>query len=119
MQSGIPNLTAIRTSRGLSLQQIAAATKIGVFYLQAIEEGQLEKLPGAVYTRSYIRQYARVIDYNEEELLARFQVGEQDKEVDERAEPTTRFGRLMAGIFAIVGMPRHEGTRKLPIQGQF
>ena len=65
----IPDLAAIRKRRGVSLQQIARSTKISVSQLQAIENGQIQKLPGAVYTRSYIRQYARAIDYDEHELL--------------------------------------------------
>jgi cytoskeletal protein RodZ len=54
----------------LSLEQIAAATKIGVRSLEAIERGDFRKLPGGIYNTSYIRQYARAIDYDESILLA-------------------------------------------------
>jgi cytoskeletal protein RodZ len=63
-------LASIRRNRGLSLQQISANTKIGVRALQAIEEGDFKKLPGGIYNTSYIRQYARSIDFDESELLA-------------------------------------------------
>ena len=64
-----PALAAVRESRGVSLEQIAGSTKINIFYLKAIEVGEVDKLPGSFYTRSYIRQYARAIDYDEEDLL--------------------------------------------------
>jgi cytoskeletal protein RodZ len=66
------NLAALRIKKGISLGQIAEATKIGVRYLEAIEHGQFAKLPGGVYTVNYIRQYARAIEINEAELLERY-----------------------------------------------
>jgi cytoskeletal protein RodZ len=62
-------LAAIRRNRGISLEQIAASTKIGVRTLDAIERGDFGKLPGGIYNTSYIRQYARAIDYDESAIL--------------------------------------------------
>jgi cytoskeletal protein RodZ len=66
------NLAALRHHKGISLRQIAEATKIGVRYLEAIECGQFAKLPGGIYNVSYIRQYARAAEVSEEELLDRY-----------------------------------------------
>lgn len=68
-EQGVLGLTAIRRNRGISLQQIAGSTKIGVRTLEAIERGEFKKLPGGIYNTSYIRQYARAIDYDEGILL--------------------------------------------------
>jgi cytoskeletal protein RodZ len=67
-----PDLTELRRSRKISLGQIAARTNIRTDYLAAIEKGDFEKLPGGVYTTSYIRQYARSIDFPEHDLLLQF-----------------------------------------------
>ena len=56
--TNLPELVAIRRSSGVTLEQIAASTKIGLRYLRAIEDGNLGKLPGGVYTSNYLRQYA-------------------------------------------------------------
>lgn len=64
-----PDLLTVRHKRGVSLRDISASTKIGINYLQAIEDGEFEKLPGGVFATSYLRQYAQAIDYDEEELL--------------------------------------------------
>jgi cytoskeletal protein RodZ len=66
----ILGIASIRQSRGISLQQIANATKISLRSLQAIEYGEFKKLPGGIYNTSYIRQYAKAIDFDETELLA-------------------------------------------------
>jgi cytoskeletal protein RodZ len=67
---GVLELETIRRNRGISLQQISQATKISVRSLEAIEHGDFQKLPGGIYNTSYIRQYARAIDYDESTLLA-------------------------------------------------
>lgn len=63
------DLSAIRLQKGLSLGEIAKQTKIGLGYLDAIEHGEFSKLPGGIYSTSYIRQYARAIDCDEVRLL--------------------------------------------------
>ncbi len=68
--NSVLGLASIRRNRGLSLEQISQNTKISVRALQAIEEGEFKKLPGGIYNTSYIRQYARAIEFDESELLA-------------------------------------------------
>ena len=63
-------LETIRRNRGISLAQIAESTKISVRSLEAIERGDFGKLPGGIYNTSYIRQYARAIDYDESTILS-------------------------------------------------
>ena len=69
-ENNLLGLASIRRNRGISLQQISDATKIGVRSLEAIERGEFRRLPGGIYTTSYIRQYARAIDYDEGAILA-------------------------------------------------
>lgn len=63
-------LATVRRNRGVSLKQISDSTKIGIRALEAIEQGDFRKLPGGIYATSYIRQYARAIDYDESLILA-------------------------------------------------
>jgi cytoskeletal protein RodZ len=67
-------LATIRRNRGISLQQIADSTKISIRSLEAIEQGDFKKLPGGIYNTSYIKQYARAIDYDEGEILKVYQL---------------------------------------------
>jgi len=59
-----------RLGKGISLDAIAASTKIGVRLLEAIEAGDFKRLPGGIYNTNYIKQYARAIEFNEANLLA-------------------------------------------------
>jgi cytoskeletal protein RodZ len=61
-------LATIRRNRGVSLEDIAQATKISIRALRAIEVGEFQKLPGGIYT-SYIRQYAKAIDFDATAIL--------------------------------------------------
>jgi len=69
-EKSVLGLATIRRNRGISLEQIAESTKISVRSLEAIERGEFKKLPGGIYNTSYIRQYARAIDYDESAILA-------------------------------------------------
>src|SRR5437899_2096776 len=65
-------LSKHREKKAISLKQIAQSTKIAIRSLQAIEAGEFKKLPGGIYNTSYIRQYARAIDFDESEILAAY-----------------------------------------------
>jgi cytoskeletal protein RodZ len=59
-----------RLEKGISLEAIADATKLGIRVLEAIEAGDFKKLPGGIYNTNYIKQYARAIGFDEANLLA-------------------------------------------------
>jgi cytoskeletal protein RodZ len=66
----IAELAHVRSQLGLSIEQISLTTRISRRYLEAIEQGKFDRLPGGIYTTSYLRQYARAINYPESELIA-------------------------------------------------
>jgi curved DNA-binding protein CbpA len=55
-------LRQIRERRGIPLQEIASKTRINITYLEFLEKNQFRSLPPAVYLRSYVVQYARLLD---------------------------------------------------------
>jgi|SRR5579863_3255826 len=67
------DLARFRKKAGVSLDDIAEETKISLRFLRAIEEEEFEKLPGGIFSTSYLRQYATAIGYNEAELLAHYE----------------------------------------------
>jgi cytoskeleton protein RodZ len=83
-----------REMRGVSLDEISAATKISIRFLKAIEDEELASLPGGIFTRSFVRTYARYLGLDEERVLADCQLsGRQKPEVDIRRIPTNRAPR--------------------------
>jgi cytoskeleton protein RodZ len=59
-----------REELGLSLNDLAASTRVRKTYLQALEEENLQMLPGAAYTVGFLRIYARQLGLPVEPLLA-------------------------------------------------
>jgi cytoskeletal protein RodZ len=73
------NLRREREMRGVSLEEIASATKISLRFLHAIEEEDFAKLPGGIFGRSFIRTYARYLGLDEERVMAEYQLAAQPK----------------------------------------
>lgn len=65
-------LRALRESRHLSIDQIAALSKVGTRFLRALEEDRYEVLPGRVFARGFLIEYARAIRASETELVERY-----------------------------------------------
>ena len=57
-----------RLQRKISLERVSLETKIGVRLLEAIEAGLFEKLPGGVFRRSFVLQYARALQLDPDEI---------------------------------------------------
>lgn len=71
-----------RQRRGLSLEEIADRTKISIRFLRAIEAEEFEKLPGGIFTTSYLRQYAEVVGLEESRLLMYYESKSSPPESD-------------------------------------
>src|SRR5208337_2410577 len=71
------NLRREREMRGVSLEEISTATKISLRFLDAIEREDFSKLPGGIFSRSFIRSYARYLGLDEERAVAEFQLAAQ------------------------------------------
>lgn len=58
-----------RELRGVTLVEVANATRITRTHLQALEEDRLEDLPGGVFTRGFLRNYAEYLGLDAEAVL--------------------------------------------------
>lgn len=61
-----------REMRSVSLEEVSAATRISVRFLEALEDEQWERLPGGVFNRGFIRSVARFLGLDEEGLIAEY-----------------------------------------------
>jgi len=66
------DLRAARERLGRSLTDIAAALRIRLSHLEALEEGHITLLPGNAYAMGYVRAYARVLGLDAEDMVRRF-----------------------------------------------
>ncbi len=61
-----------REARGVSLREIAAATKVSVAQLEALERNDISRLPGGIFLRSIVRSYAQEIGADAESTVRDF-----------------------------------------------
>lgn len=67
---GLPDrLSAARERKGVDLLRAERDTKIRVRYLSALERGDYRDLPGAVYTKGFLRNYAIYLGLDPEDVL--------------------------------------------------
>lgn len=62
-----------REERNIALADIAEATRIGTRFLKAIEADNYSVLPGGIFTRSFIRAYAKQVGMDEDDAIALYQ----------------------------------------------
>ncbi len=89
------NLRRLRVQRGLSLEHIAATTKVAVEIWAGLERNDLSRWPTGLYARAYIRAYATELgidpDATVDEFCRSFPNG------DRRAERTLREQAALVG----------------------
>lgn len=69
MQTPGEILKAERERKGLSIKEVEQSTSIRSLYLSAIEEGNYSVVPGEVYLKGFIRNYAAFLGLNSQELV--------------------------------------------------
>ena len=89
-----------RESLSLILEEIERHTHVRIHYLQALEAGELDKLPSSVQARGMLSNYARFLDMDVDQLLLRFADGLQVRRVERQTaleltsqKPLVQIGR--------------------------
>jgi transcriptional regulator with XRE-family HTH domain len=67
-----PNLRRVRLQRGITIDQIAAATKISADLWSGLEQNDLSRWPAGLYARAYVRAYALEIGVDPEATVDEF-----------------------------------------------
>lgn len=92
-----------REMRGITLEEIAEATKIGTRSLRALEEEEFDKLPGGIFNKGFVRAYSRFLGIDEEQAVADYisAVGEAQSsgratrpEAETSAAPAKNLGNI-------------------------
>jgi hypothetical protein len=90
-----PNLRRARVQRGISLERIAAATKVNTELWAGLESNDFERWPKGIYARAYVRAYAMEVgidpDVTVDQFCRLFPTG------DRRAERLVRQQAALVG----------------------
>ncbi len=99
-------LREAREERGISLAQAERETKIRQKYISAMEDDNVAALPGPVYARGFLRNYALYLDINPDEAQDMF---------DNQSQPTRTRIRAARGDSSGSGKAKQK-SEKISIQ---
>jgi cytoskeleton protein RodZ len=80
-----------REIRGISLKEISDATKISKRFLEALERNDHKTLPAPVFTRGFVREYARYVGLNAEDMVNRYNFAAANDDRIEKPPPVAKY----------------------------
>jgi cytoskeleton protein RodZ len=88
--------------RGVTLEEIASATKIGTRNLKALEDEEFKKLPGGIFNKGFVRAYSKFLGIDEEQAVHDFLMASGESEAGASNVDATQL------------LAQHEESRKSP-----
>jgi cytoskeleton protein RodZ len=133
------HLKQARENRGMSLRQIAGATKISTVALESLERGDFSRLPGGIFSRAFVRAYAIEVGLDPDETVLKYaeladaiasasnrapapaEISDDDRAFLERQRQAGVWLRIVAGVIvlAIIGAVAWfmtSRTKKAPVE---
>ncbi len=106
-------LREARERKGVTLRQIAAATKISVAVLEGLERNDISRLPGGIFGRAFVRAFAEEVGLDPETILQQF-MAQLGSEAVAAGHPSTRHtenvgslqrhGRMALIVVGLIGL---------------
>ena len=119
-------LKAAREQRGVSLRHISSTTKITVAALEALERNDISRLPGGIFSRSFVRSYALQVGLDPDATIEKFitqfpelamtaahaaaEQQEEEEQHDSNQQTAATFLRLIAISVPVVAGLLYLGT---------
>jgi len=104
-----------RERKGIKLEDISMSTKVAGHYLLAIENDQLDQLPGGIIGRGFVRAYAKYVGIDDQDALEEFSAARTLCETAPEPEPEPRIKKsydqamalpswVLAAAFVAIGL---------------
>jgi len=107
------DLKSFREAKGFTLKDIFEHTRISVTHLEAIEQGNFHSLPAPVFTKAFIKAYAKMLGIDSLKILARYNEyletlrapAQEVEEVRDVSQSTTKkYKFLFGGVLVLVAI---------------
>jgi cytoskeleton protein RodZ len=111
------HLRAARTARGITVRDISVRTRIALRSLEALEQNEIGKLPGGIFSRAFVRAYAQEVGLDPDDTVRMFvqqfpvdhvtagTTDAVDGEIGRGQEAQRRRQRLGYLLAAAIGLP--------------
>ena len=106
-----------REIRNISLREISDNTKIGMRYLEALEEDRFEVLPAPIFAKGFLREYAKYVGLDADEVVNFYIAADQRRraELDETETAAPRPQVRPPPAYHGMAPPRRLRVPRLPI----
>ncbi len=117
-------LRETRSTFQRELSDVASELRIRLVYLEAIEEGRLDRLPGPAYASGFLRAYGDYLGLDGEDLVSKFNLagGVGEGRMDLQLPSPVEEGRLPTGsillVAAVLAFVAYGGWYYLSSQGR-
>jgi cytoskeleton protein RodZ len=111
-----------REAKGITLEQIGKASNISLSHLHALEEGHYHLLPGPTFTIGFLRQYARCVGLDPDDVIRLYRWASQKEGGPSRERSVEKLGRarrrsiwILAGgvlLLFLLWMALHPGRER-------
>ncbi len=105
------DLRAARVEMGVDVAAVADNLRISRLYLEAIEDGRFEDLPGSAYVFGFLRSYAEFLDLEPKAVVAKYKSETEGPRAETKLDfpsPMDRgrlpTGRLLASSLVLAGL---------------
>lgn len=98
-----------REMRGITLEEMAAGTKISARSLKYLEDERFGQLPGGIFNKGFVRAYAKFLGIDEEQAVSEYVAAAGD------SNPADDFLEKMAAAVGNNGGRRIMGTNEVTI----
>jgi cytoskeletal protein RodZ len=99
-----------RELRGITLEEVAVATKIGISNLRALEEEKFSQLPGGIFNKGFVRAYAHYVGIDEEQAVSDYLAASQESASSSEVNIYVVARQFEASRDAGYGSRRHGAT---------
>lgn len=82
-----------REKQGLTIADVAKETSIRGTYLEALEKGEYDVLPGDVYAKGFIRNYSKFLNIDGDSLLQQYN---SERNIEVKVQPVDKAGEPQA-----------------------
>jgi len=96
-----------RELRGITLEEVAIATKIGTRNLRALEEEKFSQLPGGIFNKGFVRAYSRYVGIDEEQAVSDYVAANQNSTASDEVNIQVVARQFEASRAAAYGVRRH------------
>ncbi|MGK7346340.1 MAG: RodZ domain-containing protein [Candidatus Nitrospinota bacterium M3_3B_026] len=98
-------LSAQRLKQGLTVEEVAAKTRINAKFIRSAESDRFDQFPGVVFVKGFLRTYADILDLDPDDVVARYEalnIRDQDRSPNLISMPLHHKPALSGGSLLLI-----------------